>query len=136
MQVVCDLAFKSCIGDEVGIILAVELGGSKVRVAKIHFEGGGKITIIKEIVRPISEELKSSDAVDLFGFIAQCIKDIDPESGIKIGFTFSYPCVLTSRKSGKLVEWTKEIDAASCIGKDPVQLLQQELILPSLMSNL
>ena len=110
-----------------GIVLAVELGGSKVRVAKIQFEGSGKITIMNELVRPISEELKLSDNVELFGFIAQCIKDIQPENGIKIGFTFSYPCILTSRKSGTLLEWTKGINASSCIGKDPVQLLQQEL---------
>ena len=68
----------------------MELGGSKVRVAKIQFEGSGKITIMNELVRPISEELKLSDNVELFGFIAQCIKDIQPENGIKIGFTFSY----------------------------------------------
>ena len=105
----------------------MELGGSKVRVAKIQFEGSGKITIMNEIIRPISEELKLSDNVELFGFIAQCIKDIQPENGIKIGFTFSYPCILTSRKSGILLEWTKGINASSCIGKDPVQLLQQEL---------
>ena len=105
----------------------MELGGSKVRVAKIQFEGSGKITIMNELVRPISEELKLSDNVELFGFIAQCIKDIQPENGIKIGFTFSYPCILTSRKSGTLLEWTKGINASSCIGKDPVQLLQQEL---------
>ena len=82
---------------------------------------------MNEIIRPISEELKLSDNVELFGFIAQCIKDIQPENGIKIGFTFSYPCILTSRKSGILLEWTKGINASSCIGKDPVQLLQQEL---------
>ena len=42
------------------------------------------------------------------------------------GFTFSYPCCLTSKKSGVLLEWTKDLNASECIKEDPVQLLQNE----------
>lgn len=127
MQVVVYILTITCIGDEMGVVLAVELGATKVRVAKVHFEGSGELSIIKELTRPISDEYKTSDKGSLFGFIAQCIKDIEPESQIKVGFTFSYPCSLSSRKSGRLLEWTKDINVSGCIEKDPVQLLQQEL---------
>lgn len=103
------------------------MGGSKVRVAKVHFEGGGEMHIVKEVIHPIRENLKRGTSSELFEFIAQCIKEIEPDNGIKAGFTFSYPCDLTSRKSGRLLEWTKDIRTSPCIEQDPVQLLQQEL---------
>ena len=113
------------IGDETGLVLAVELGSSKVRVAKVYFEGSSKINILKEVIHSITDEIKMADCSVLFGFIAQCIKEVEPEIGMEAGFTFSYPCHLTSQRSGKLLEWTKDINATSCIERDPVQLLQE-----------
>lgn len=96
-----------------------------MRVAKVYFEGSGKIRILNEISHSITDELKLTEDNALFEFIAQCIKDIEPDNGMTAGFTFSYPCNLSSQKSGTILEWTKDINASSCIGKDPVKLLQE-----------
>lgn len=110
-----------------GMVLSVNLGGSKVRVSKIRLFGGCRLSIEKEVVHPVTEELKHGTAVELFGFIADAICEVNPEKGIKAGFSFSFPCELSSCKKGVLMEWTKGYSVSGCIGEDPVLLLQNEL---------
>lgn len=90
-----------------GMVLSVNLGGSKVRVSKIRLFGGCRLSIEKEVVHPVTEELKHGTAVELFGFIADAICEVNPEKGINAGFSFSFPCELSSCKKGVLMEWTK-----------------------------
>ena len=110
-----------------GLALSIVMGGTKVLVEKIRFNGGVHFTIEKKVVRPISESLRRGSSDDLFGFVADCVKEVNPEHGIKAGFVFSYPCTLTSLKRGTLVEWTKDISVEECKGKDPCVLLQEQL---------
>ena len=116
------------LGDEVGMVLSVNLGNSKVRVAKIRLNGNCQLTIEKETIHPVTDEVKSGTAEQLFGFVADCICEVEPENGIKVGFAFSFPCEQTSCRKGTLMEWTKGYSATGCIGKDPVLLLQNELV--------
>lgn len=110
-----------------GLALSIVMGGTKVLVEKVKFNGGAHFTIEKKVIRPISERLRRSSSDDLFGFVADCVKEVNPENGIKAGFVFSYPCILTSLKRGTLVEWTKDIRIEECKGKDPCVLLQEQL---------
>lgn len=115
------------LGDEVGMALSIEMGGSNVRVSKIFFQGGGRSRIERCSSCSYSPEAKSGSSKDLFSFVAQCVKQVDPENGIKAGLSFSFPCDTLSLRSGRLMEWTKGMNVPDCIGKDPVKLLQQEL---------
>ena len=109
------------------MVLSIEMGGSKVCVEKIHLHGGCHIEIEERVVRPIDDQLRRGNSEDLFGYIADCIKEVNPENGIKAGFAFSHPCALSSLRSGTLMEWTKEFGVDGCTGKDPCALLQAEL---------
>ena len=101
--------------------------GSKVCVSKIHLQGGGRATVERSISHSLSPALKSGASEDLFSFVAECVSEVDPENGIKAGFSFSYPCNTVSLKSGVLLEWTKGMNVPDAIGKDPVKLLEEQL---------
>lgn len=107
--------------------LAIEMRGSKVCVSKIHLQGGGRATVERSISHSLSPALKSGASEDLFSFVAECVSEVDPENGIKAGFSFSYPCNTVSLKSGVLLEWTKGMNVPDAIGKDPVKLLEEQL---------
>ncbi|CAD7946322.1 unnamed protein product [Amoebophrya sp. A25] len=46
---------------------------------------------------------------------------------IPLGFTFSFPTLQTSLKSGTLVAWAKGFQTTGCLGENVCRLLQQEL---------
>lgn len=91
-------------GKETGSYLAVDLGGTNLRVCEVELEGEGKFAITQSKYR-LTDEQKLGDGQALFDFCAEClasfIKDhYENEDGsvlldkdIALGFTFSYPCM-------------------------------------------
>lgn len=82
-----------------------------------------------------SDELQTGSSSALFGFIADCIgsfleKHNEPKKRsepLHMGFTFSFPVQQTGIASGKLLHWTKGFDCKDAVGRDVVQLLQEQL---------
>ncbi|KAG0355515.1 hexokinase-domain-containing protein [Gamsiella multidivaricata] len=118
-------------GTEVGSYLALDVGGTNLRVVSVHLNGGGEITTRQTKYR-IDEKLKVGDAKSLFDFMAVCVDSfldehqivVRGDAQIELGFTFSFPVLQTAINRGTLITWTKGFNASGMVGKDPVALLQ------------
>jgi hexokinase len=120
-------------GSEQGTYLALDLGGTNLRVCEVILDGKGSFTM-KQQKYKVSDELKRGKAKTLFTFIAQSVKtflESESNSGspssneeLLLGFTFSFPCEQTAIDQGTLIKWTKGFDADDAIGQEVVGLLQ------------
>ncbi|KAI0658174.1 hexokinase [Cubamyces menziesii] len=123
-------------GKETGKYLAVDLGGTNLRVCLVTLEGEGKFEITQSKYR-LSEEQKQEDGQKLFDFCAECLKafiDSNIEAGViekdvtlPLGFTFSYPCSQDRIDHGVLIRWTKGFGAPNTEGHDVVAMFRQSL---------
>lgn len=90
-------------GKEVGQYLAIDLGGTNLRVCLVDLEGEGKFSITQTKYK-LTEEQKQADGEGLFDFCAECLASFirdhnEEQSGlpngrqlppeISLGFTFS-----------------------------------------------
>ena len=107
--------------------MAIDMGGSNVRVVKYALKGNGLIDVEKEVKHAFPVEYMSGTAEQVFGFLADCIKEAGPEPGMKLGFTFSFPSKQTAINHSYLVIWTKGFSASGCVGVDSVELLEKAL---------
>ncbi|RUS12882.1 hexokinase-domain-containing protein [Endogone sp. FLAS-F59071] len=115
-------------GHETGIYLAIDLGGTNLRVCRVDLLGNRKFTMRQQKYL-ISNELKHAHATDLFDYIANCLKIfIDTEcidghphgqGGWKIGQLHI--------NHGKLLRWTKGFNCHEAVGQNMAQLLQEAL---------
>lgn len=128
--------------DEKGIYLAMDMGGTNLRVCEIELLGKQKNDLGKDVGTfdlqqskyRIPKELLTGDAQDLFGFLADCLKqfieeyhDINKMKTLHLGFTFSYPCTQEYIDHGVLQRWTKGFDVPGVEGHDVVPMLENEL---------
>ncbi|KAL7417005.1 hexokinase-domain-containing protein [Mrakia frigida] len=121
-------------GQEQGTFLALDLGGTNLRVCEVRLLGDHKFTI-KQQKYKVSDEIKQGEASELFGYIADSIDAFLTELGtesevgeeLHLGFTFSFPVEQTALASGKILTWTKGFSAKNAIGHDVVVLLQDAL---------
>jgi hexokinase len=82
-------------GMETGIYLALDLGGTNLRVAAVTLIGDGK-TDIEQKQFVIPEELKTVPVETLFDWVADCTKDLltkikSFEREMYMGVSFSFP---------------------------------------------
>ena len=119
-------------GSETGKYLTVDLGGTNLRIGFVELLGSGEFTIKKDSVM-IPDDLKSGNGREIFSFIAGNIEkflehpEIEAELPLKLGFTFSFPVQQESLAHGRILGWSKQIDAKDVIGQDAVALLQEAL---------
>ena len=124
--------FGPATGDESGLFIGLDLGGTNVRALLVQLDGKLKqAAIIGKVSRTLNKaEMTSEDF--LFGALADCIiqllinQKIDGE--ISIGFTFSFPLEQTSGHKGRILRWAKSFSIPSSVGKDPADLLEKSLI--------
>lgn len=132
MNVTWVMGFPS--GDEQGSFLALDMGGTNLRVCEISLtEEKGGFDIIQSKYR-MPEELKTGTAEELWEYIADCLEQFldyhhEGESLEKLpfGFTFSYPATQNSIDHGVLQRWTKGFDIDGVEGHDVVPQLQAVL---------
>ncbi|KAF9346417.1 glucokinase [Mortierella sp. NVP85] len=108
-------------GTEVGSYLALDVGGTNLRVVSVRLTGGGQIST-RQTKYKIDESLKVGDAKYLF--VDEHEIAVRSGTQIELGFTFSFPVLQTSINHGTLISWTKGFDARNMVGKDPVTFLQ------------
>lgn len=115
-------------GYEEGTFLALDMGGTNLRVCEIILpRAKGEFEIIQSKYR-MPEELKTGTAEELWEYIAECIQQfieyhheveelskVDP---IPLGFTFSFPVAQEYVDNGILQRWTKGFDIAGVEGED------------------
>lgn len=120
-------------GTERGRFLALDLGGTNIRVLSVALDGkgGAAMTAVSRFVIP--HEVMTGDGEKLFDFIAACIHSffiehlVDSRQDHDLAFTFSFPVDQRAMASGKLICWTKGFTAPGVEGEDVVVLLSEAL---------
>lgn len=122
-------------GHEKGTYLALDFGGTNVRVSRIRFLGNHCFIIDKQISRPLCVPGKynyMSDGAtgsELFGFIAQLIGTVaGGNREYALGHTFSFGVAQEDASDGVLLEWSKEFDVSGVAGNKVNQLLRDALM--------
>ncbi len=124
-------------GKEKGEYIALDFGGTNVRVLKIRLEGAGKFTEIKKVAKPLIVDGvydyigADSSAEEMFDFLAGLIDEVldgDRETKFLLGHTFSFPSEQTDLNNAKLIIWTKEFATPGVEGKVVNDLLKDALL--------
>jgi hexokinase len=123
-------------GQETGEFLALDFGGTNVRVLLAELFSKGKFEVKASIAKPLKDPngrydyiYSKASGTQLFDFIAELIAEI-AKPGIKypLGHTFSFPSQQKSINHAELIHWTKEIDTTGVEGKNVNQLLGEALL--------
>lgn len=120
-------------GTERGTYLALDLGGTNLRVCEVKLRGDGTFEMKQEKYK-VSDALKQGPVAQLMDYIADSVDTFLTDFGsdtaadeLTMGFTFSFPCEQDAIDSGKLIKWTKGFNCPDAPGKDVVTLLQRAL---------
>jgi len=122
-------------GYETGTYLALDMGGTNLRVCEITLtEAKSEFDIIQSKYR-MPEELKTGDAEELWEYIADCLKqfivthhgDTEKMGKLPLGFTFSYPATQNYVDEGILQRWTKGFDIDGVEGHNVVPMFEAAL---------
>lgn len=120
-------------GQETGDYLAIDLGGTNLRVVLVKLLGDHKFdTTQSKFALP--KQLRTGSADELWDFIAQCLQKFVAEfypdgvsAPLPLGFTFSYPASQDKITEGVLQRWTKGFDIDGVEGHDVVPMLQSSI---------
>ena len=123
-------------GAETGEYLALDFGGTNVRVLRIRLEGDGKFEVVRKVAKPLKVEGiydfigEGSTAEQMFDFIAGLVDEaVDGDHSTKylLGHTFSFPSEQTNLYNAKLIIWTKEFATSGVEGQVVNDLLKAAL---------
>lgn len=132
MNVTWVLGFPT--GYETGTFLALDIGGTNLRVCEIELiEEKGEFDITQSKYC-IPEELKTGSSEELWEYTADCIQQFieyhhenHQLPKLPMGFTFSYPATQDYIDHGVLQRWTKGFDISNVEGHDVVPMLEAAL---------
>lgn len=121
-------------GEETGSFLALDMGGTNLRVCEITLtDEKGEFDIIQSKYR-MPEELKHGSAEELWDYTADCIEQFieyhhedEKLETLPLGFTFSYPATQEYIDNGVLQRWTKGWAVEGVEGQDVVPQLEKAL---------
>ncbi|MBC8525781.1 MAG: hexokinase [Candidatus Cloacimonetes bacterium] len=120
-------------GTEKGKFLALDLGGTNLRILSVDLNGKRRARILAVSRFFLTKDIRHSTGKHFFDFIADCIKEFlennnfDLSKKYELGFTFSFPVEQTDISTGKLIKWTKGYTAKGVEGKDVIMLLNEAL---------
>ncbi|KAH9032170.1 hypothetical protein EDB85DRAFT_2073971 [Lactarius pseudohatsudake] len=112
-------------GTETGTFLALDLGGTNLRVCQVELHGDKTFTLKQQKYR-VSEALKTGEATTLFDYLADSMRTMSKSILLRcpLVLTFSFPVEQTALDKGFLLTWTKGFAAKNAVNKDIVGLLQ------------
>lgn len=120
-------------GKEKGDFLAIDLGGTNLRVVLVKL-GGNRDFDTTQSKYKLPDHMRTSSSEELWSFIANCLKDFVEEQypegvsePLPLGFTFSYPASQDKINEGILQRWTKGFDIDGVEGHDVVPMLQEQI---------
>ncbi|PYH88039.1 hexokinase hxk [Aspergillus ellipticus CBS 707.79] len=121
-------------GHEQGTFLALDMGGTNLRVCEITLTAEKGAFDITQSKYRMPEELKTGTAEELWEYIADCLEQFilshhenEKVSKLPLGFTFSYPATQDYIDHGVLQRWTKGFDIDGVEGQDVVPPLEEIL---------
>jgi len=97
-------------------VIVMDAGGTNFRVATVVFGDDGKAKIDDFKLYQMPGLKGKVNKKNFFGTMAGYIKDVAQKSS-KIGFCFSYPIEMYSSKDGRVLYFSKEIQAAEVEGQ-------------------
>ncbi|MDR3562321.1 MAG: hexokinase [Negativicutes bacterium] len=123
-------------GNEQGHFLALDFGGTNVRVQLIDLSGDGQWVVRRKIAAPLADPAGLYDyttaatvASGLFDFLAgQIAAVVDDHGDYRLGHTFSFPCRQHGLNQAVLLHWTKEIKTTGVEGQEINALLAAALL--------
>lgn len=127
---------KTPLGKEKGQYLAIDFGGTNIRIQLVELLGNGsfqtKETIsfrLKDLEVGYDLTAEQTTATELFDFIVTNLKTLLKEKKpYALGHTFSFPCHQISVDRAVLLKWTKEIKTAGVEGREITDLLEKALV--------
>jgi hexokinase len=122
-------------GNERGLYLALDFGGTNVRVQLVELLGGGRWHIRRQSAAPLRDiaggydyTAAAADGGQLFAFLADRIATlVDADRDYLLGHTFSFPSRQRDVNHAVLIGWTKEIRTAGVEGREVNGLLAAAL---------
>ena len=123
-------------GKEQGEYLALDFGGTNLRVVLIRLLGEGKYEVVKKVAKPLVVPgeydfiCADAKAEELFDFIADMIDEAIEKNHDKkylLGHTFSFPSSQTNIYDARLIIWTKEFATQGVEGEVVNDLLKAAL---------
>ncbi|CCH61074.1 hypothetical protein TBLA_0E00110 [Henningerozyma blattae CBS 6284] len=121
-------------GKESGDFLAIDLGGTNLRVVLVKLGGDRTFDTTQSKYKLPGPMRVTKNRDELFAFIADSLKSFVDEqfpegvsSPIPLGFTFSFPASQNKINEGVLQTWTKGFDIPNVEGHDVIPLLQEQL---------
>ena len=123
-------------GKEQGEYLALDFGGTNLRVVLIRLSGEGKFEIVKKVAKPLVVPgeynfiCAEANAEELFDFIADMVDEAiegNHEKQYLLGHTFSFPSTQTNIYNARLIIWTKEFATKGVEGEVVNDLLKAAL---------
>ncbi|AOW31187.1 hexokinase [Candida albicans L26] len=120
-------------GKETGSYLAIDLGGTNLRVVLVKL-GGNRDFDTTQSKFALPAHMRTATSDELWDFIAKCLKEFVDEiypdgcsEPLPLGFTFSYPASQNRINEGILQRWTKGWSIDGIEGKDVVPMLQKAI---------
>ncbi len=118
-------------GQEAGIYVAIDFGGTNVRIMLIELMAERGYREKKRICFSLKDEKKGYDFTsekvtgeELCQFLVSKIKLlVQPGIVYSLGYTFSFPCRADGINHAVLLKWTKEFKTAGVEGEDMMSLL-------------
>lgn len=122
-------------GRERGSVIAVDFGGTNVRILRAELNEGGSVKVaamerfaLKDPNGKYDHTGAGATAEHLFDCIADGIARLAPEGqSYKLGHTFSFPCRQLSLDRAILIHWTKEFKTPGVEGQEIGGLLEAAL---------
>jgi hexokinase len=123
-------------GKEMGEFLALDFGGTNVRVLLAELFAQGKFSVKASVAKPLKDPngrydyiYSKASGTQLFDFIAEQVAEIvKPGREYPLGHTFSFPSQQKGINNAELIHWTKEIDTTGVEGQNVNQLLSEALL--------
>ena len=127
--------FDSPTGNETGSFLALDLGGTNIRVCWITLNGRGIKTDMIQDSYKLPAEIRTGDADALWNNVADSLRDFikkhdlggTAQQPLPFGFTFSYPATQDYIDHGILQRWTKGLDIKGVEGEDAAGQLRKAM---------
>lgn len=122
-------------GKEKGVFLALDFGGTNVRILVVELKGNRQYEILKQHSFLLKDPEKGYDfttretsGTALFEYITEQIKSMLPPGSVyPLGFTFSFPSQHKDVNQATLIKWTKEIKTSGVENNDISGILTSAL---------
>ncbi len=96
-------------------VIVVDAGGTNLRVGTALFDDAGALQIDRFHKSGMIGLDGQISKTEFFETLADRVMPVIHESDA-IGFCFSYPCEIQPNRDGKLLQWTKGVDAPEVVG--------------------